>query len=134
MVNEILTSEKTHGDGFPRRYTIADTPAIPKGTLLKFSDPHLAAASDGLGDPIAGITVDAKVADNGITEIAAWTDGIAEIRASGAITTGQPVISAGVDNMIRTASDAALASGAAIIGWAEEDAEDKETIRVRVRL
>lgn len=136
MTNEAVKIELTNSTGFPRRFACADTPLILKGTLCSLADPRTAAASASAGEVCSGIASMDKVASDGSLTIALWTDGIFDMYASGAITVGAPVISAGVANEVKTASSGsvAMASGAAVIGYALETAADQETIAVRIRL
>ena len=132
MTNEAVKVELTNSTGFPRRYTCADGTGIVKGSLLKLSDPRTAAQSDTANEALAGIAAMEKEASDGSTSITCWTDGIFDMKASGAITAGDPVCSAGADNLVQ-AGDASD-KGAEILGYALETAADAEVINVRVRL
>jgi hypothetical protein len=135
MANEAVKVELTNSTGFQRRFTVADSAGIAKGSLLKLTDPRTAAQSDGTGDPIAGIAAMEKVAYDGSTSISVYTDGIFEMLASGAIILGQPVKSAAnVANSVMAAYASSAASGAQVIGYCMETAADGETVNIRVRL
>lgn len=126
--------ELTNSDGFPRRFTVANGTAISKGILLTLSEPRTAAkctTAKNAQAPAAGIAAMDKEANDGATSITAWTDGVFEIAASGAISTGDPVIFL-VDNYVAKAP--LHASGAVVIGYAMEDAATDEVINVRLRL
>lgn len=132
MVNEIKKVELTDSTGFPRSFTCADNVDIVKGTLLKLSDPRTVSASDGVNDALAGIASMDKDSDDTSTRITVWTDGVFDAKASGSITAGKPVVSAGVDNLIQEGDASDM--GSEILGYALETAENGETINVRVRL
>ena len=120
--------------GDPVRYTVADGTSISKGTLLKVADPRTASASTGTGDVFCGIAAADKVANDGSTTLAAYTNGIFDLQASngGAITVGAMVSTSGA-NMIKTAI-ATEAEAGKMIGQALEAAADEtpEAIAVRV--
>lgn len=137
MTNEAikveLYGESSAGD--VRRYAIADGTAIAKGTLLYLSsDPRTAAAVSGVNQVFAGIAASAKVASDGETTIGAWTNGIFELVASGAIALGQKVKTAGgSDNRVKACIDPEVYSSYAIVvGTCLETAADGEVVMVRV--
>lgn len=135
MANEAVKVELyDYSTGKQRRFTVADGTAITKGAILKMTDPRTAALSDGVADVPAGIAAAAKEASDGATSISVWTDGIFDLKASGAITVGQKVVSS-IDNYVRAATDAQCQSSyALIIGTALETATAGEVINVRVNL
>lgn len=117
------------------RYTVTDSGTIPKGTILKLSDPNTAAASSST-DVYAGIAVMEKLTLDGSTEITAALDGVydltsvATVGGEGAITAGCPVALSGA-NIVRKAQAADLLTGAAF-GRALETATGSEVVRVRI--
>lgn len=131
--NELVPIELTNSTGFPRRITVADGTAITKGTLLNLSDARTGVKSATEGEAISGVASMDKVASDGATTISVWTDGIFDCYASGAITAGQPIISAGMNNEVKLLTSLG-SSGATCIGYAMETASDKETIACRIRL
>lgn len=114
----------------PIDFTVADGTGIEKGTLLKLTDPRTAIASSAQADAIAGIAAREKVASDGRTRLSVYTKGIFDMYASGAITVGHAVESAGADNHVIAA--AATSSGASIVGYALETAADDELFQVFV--
>lgn len=139
MAREAIVVELTNGSGFPRRYTVSNSTAISKGTLLKLTDPRTAVAYDGAtvegALPVAGIAAMDKEANDGSTSITAWTDGIFELTASGAIHLGAAVVFLN-NNYVRQASGGitVAASGAVIAGYAMETASDAELVNVRIKI
>lgn len=126
--------ELEYSTGNPRRYTVADGTAISKGILLVLSDPRTAAGTStatGWNSPCAGISAMDKEANDGSTSITAWTRGIFDLRASGAINIGSPVVMAG-SNEVKVTDVGS--SGAIVIGYALETASDQEVINVRLNL
>jgi len=75
MANEAVIIELFNG-GRPIRFTCADGTGIEKGTLLELTSPRTVIANTNDNAPIAGIAAAEKVASDGATEIAAYTDGI----------------------------------------------------------
>jgi len=139
MAKEAVKVELTNTTGFPRRFTCASGTAITLGSLLKFATPRTAALSDGTADPIAGIASMDKEGDDYSATISVWTDGIFEMYASGAITAGQPVMSAAdanFPNHVKKALSAVQspASGAAVIGYALANISDEAAGAVRIKL
>lgn len=137
MAREAVKVELTNSTGMPRRFTAASSGTILKGTFLKFADPRTASASTGTADAFAGICAVDKA--SGATSITAWTDGIFELYASGAITAGDAVQTAAPGNYVMAIPNSvsgALVSqlGAKCVGYAMETATAGEVINVRVRL
>jgi hypothetical protein len=115
-------------------YTCADGTGIEKGTLLKMTDPRTVIITSAAGDVCAGIAAREKIANDGRIRIAVLREGDFDMVASGAITVGSAVISAGVPaNQVKAATFGAH-SGAQIIGYALETAADQEVIQVRLML
>ena len=137
MANEATKVELfgDHNSGDPVRYTCASGVAIAKGTILQLSDPRTAAAASSSQGIFAGIAAMSKASDDKSTSISAWTNGIFEMVASGALTIGQIVKSDGASNYITgLAQEDAYGSFAIAIGTALEAADAGETINVRVRI
>jgi hypothetical protein len=132
MANEAFLRDRLDN---PIDFTVADGTGIEKGALLKLTDPRTASLADGAGDVIAGIAAREKVANNGITQLAVFRKGIFDMLASGAISVGQPVMSAAstTPNAVKLAGGA-LVSGASIIGHALETATDGEVIQIYVNI
>tara|TARA_R100001530_G_scaffold136178_1_gene115646 strand:- start:4250 stop:4654 length:405 start_codon:yes stop_codon:yes gene_type:complete len=125
-------AESSQGDVI-QDYTVADGTGIEKGTLLKLTDPRTAIATTTVtdGEACAGVCAREKIGNDGRTSISVYKKGIFQASASGAITVGQPIMSAGDNNVSLALSSS---SGAALIGYAEETAADAEVIRVRLDL
>ena len=109
-------------------YTCADNTAIPKGTLVKLSDPMTCAASDGDADIIAGVTKEEKIANDGKTKVPVYEGGYFKATAGGNVTVGKTVMtySSTVDaNDLIDGTNAALYSKC--VGIAKETATDGQT-------
>jgi len=134
MPNHELVPVELYGannDGEPRRYTIADGVTVSKGTLLALIDPRVASYAIVTSVMCAGIAKEDHVAGQNVLSISAWTNGIFESYASGAIAVGAAISVAGPDS-VQTAT--AGASGAMIIGYSLEAAGDLEKVNVRILL
>jgi len=134
MANEAEIIELGPNGGMPIRFTVADGTSISKGTLLKFADPRTASASSGDADVFAGIAAADKVANDGATSIAAYTEGIFDLTC---ITGSAPLPTAGMQvvisgaNLIKAAIAANLLTGA-VIGKALETGATGEVIAVKL--
>ncbi len=108
MANEAVIIELLGNGGDPVRYTVVDSVAIEKGTILAMSDVRAAipsTAAGGSGSAFAGIAAAEKVASDGSTTLAAYTYGIFDLAASTAITVGQYLSLAGI-NYVKNATAA----------------------------
>lgn len=141
MVHEVAIVEYLgfDGTGGKRKRTIASGAVISKGQWLQLSDPNTAAAATGTAVPCAGIAAEAKLGngEDYTTVISVYTDVVANALVSAAVIFGAPVVFDATDGFVRMATSAeygGTASGAAIIGYAEETVADGERCRIRVRL
>lgn len=117
----------------PIYFSVSDANAIEKGVLLKLIDIRGAVATSGSGEAFAGITAAEKVASDGSTKLALHVPGnqnVFDLYAAGPITVGQYVCMSGA-NMIRAATEAEIAAGAAV-GKALETTTGDEVIQVLV--
>lgn len=132
MAAEAVIIELFNG-GRPIRYTVADGATIEKGTLLKITDPRTAAAHSAADQPIAGIAAAEKVANDGATNLAVYTDGIFDMTAAAAGVTvvGQFCAGSGTANMI-TAADANDLLQNSTVGYCMESHANDEVAAVRV--
>lgn len=127
-----LNGQNNSGD--IRRYACVNDTAITKGTLLKILDPRTASYAIGTAEAFAGIASMDKEASDGSTTISAWTNGVFELTASGAIGVGKKVVMAAPGNFVKEAGVLDLASSfACVVGVALEEAADLEVINVRVQ-
>lgn len=121
MANEATIIE-LHGSpaGRPVRYTCVDTIGIPKGTLLVLVDERTVSGSSAVhvtgNYPIAGIAAAEKVANDGATTIAVYTDGIfgLTVEAVGATTAGQLVTISGANTIDAGVSKEGIFAGAVL--------------------
>ena len=131
MANEAILRERFED---PINFTVADGTGIEKGQLCALTDPRTAIACSAAGQPIAGIAAREKIASDGRTSLALYRRGIFDMLASGAITVGDPVMSAATGtftNSIKTMTGA-TASGAVCLGYALETFSDGEVGQVLV--
>lgn len=132
MANEAVIIELFNG-GRPIRYTVADGATIEKGTLLRLTDPRTASAHSAADQPIVGIAAAEKVASDGATTIAAYTDGIFDIyaAAAGVTAVGAMCAGSGTANMI-TAADANDLLQNSTVGMCLEAHANDEVAAVRI--
>ena len=111
--------------GDPVRYTVADGAGIPKGTLMKMTDPRTMVVSAADNDPFAGIAAVEKVASDGSTTLACYTHGIFDIEQLTGVTSvaGERVSLAGANIVSKVANADMLFS---TVGIALEDAAAEE--------
>ena len=116
-----------------KRYTVANGTAIPKGTILKLSGDNTASASTG-ADVFAGIAIEEKTANDGITEIGGAIDGVWDLHcnAGAGIALGG-IVSLSGTNLIKQATEAEMVAGKAF-GKVLETASVNEIVRVRLGL
>ena len=74
-----LEAELIYETETPVPFTCADGTAIPKGSILKLTDPMTVAIADGDTDIVAGIAAEEKVASDGKTKIAVYRRGIFKV-------------------------------------------------------
>lgn len=136
MANEAQIVELLGNAGDPVEYTVADGTGIEKGTIMKISsDPRTAAAATADGDLIAGIAAAEKVANDGSTKLAVYTNGIFDIvctATTGSAVLGEPVKVTGA-NTVAPADDATIQHSEEVVGYALETGSAGERVEVRVR-
>jgi len=132
MAYEAVIIELLGNAGDPVRYTVADGVLIPKGSLMYLSGDREATISSAQGQIFVGIATTEKVASDGITALAVYTNGIFDLTDEGAgITLGDMVKLGGV-NTIATQDEAGVNAAAETVGLALEAATGSEVIAVRI--
>lgn len=133
MANEAVIIELLGDMGDPISYTVADGTGIAKGALLIITDPRTAVAHTGADQPIAGIAAAEKVASDGQTRLAVYTNGIFDITAAaaGVTTVGAFCAGSATANMI-TAADASDLLQNSHVGYCLESHANDEVAAVRV--
>lgn len=116
----------------PVDFIVADGIGITKGALLQLIDPMTASGASAAAQMLAGIAARDKVAGDGRTRLAVFQKGKFLMYASGAIPAGAWVMSDGASNYIRVATGADTASGAILLGRAEETASTGEQVMIAV--
>ena len=135
MTAEAIIVELLGNGGDPVRYIVDETVTIEKGTILKFSaDPRTVAAATADGDLIAGIAAAEKVANDGATTLAVYTNGIFDLQCDtgGTAVLGEPVKVTGT-NLIDVADDATIQKAEEVVGYALETGTNNKVIMVRVK-
>ena len=104
---------------------------IEKGTILKLSDPNLAAAGSADNDIFAGVLLEENVGADGQTRYAVDRHSVWDMKATGAsITTGKIVMMKGANLVAET--DALVTEQGQNIGMALQDAANDEVIEILV--
>jgi len=123
MANEVTKITLLGNAGDPVEYTVDDTIAVPKGTIMKYgSSPQTAIAATADGNLICGIASCEKKADDGVTKLALWTHGefkIAATAATGSMTLGRPVKITG-PNTVAPSDDSTIEKSSENFGVALE--------------
>ena len=136
MAFEAVIIELLGNGGDPINYTVADGITIEKGTILELEDERTCKKVSGAGVVIAGIASAEKVANDGSTTLAVYTNGIFDLSvltSSGSATLGSYVRSGGATNAITVATTLDDETGKAI-GKALATGSADESIAVRVLL
>lgn len=131
MANEAVIIELLGNGGDPIRYTVADGTTIPKGSLMQLTGDRTITISAGGSNKFVGIAAAEKVANDGSTNLAVYTNGIFDLKCTAAsITLGIRTRINGI-NLIETGVDADYETGRTV-GQALETASADEVIAVRV--
>lgn len=133
MANEAVIIELLGADkGQAVRYTVADGTAITKGTIMQLSGADLTAiASAGQDDTFAGIAAADKVANDGATQIACYTEGIFDLTSCDEIPLGHTVAISGANFIVPATAESQLRGS--VVGVAMEASDTaNEVIRVHV--
>ena len=136
MVKEaVLVYRKSN----PINFIVADGSGIEKGTILKVADPMTASASTAKNDIVGGIAACEKIANDGVTELAVYRDGIFRVYASGAITVGDPVgteaaAATTIYNHVQSQKATAALSGMLRLGYALETASSGEQFLIELNI
>lgn len=131
MANEAVIIELLGNRGDPISYTCADGTAIAKGTILKIADPRTALASTAADEPIVGIAVSAKVANDGQTRIGVYTNGIFDLTCTAAgCTLGKCVAIGGANTIVDADANDLLQNST--VGMSLETGGNAEVVAVRV--
>ena len=105
MADEAIIVELLGNKGDPVRYTCDDTIRIEKGAVMELTSPRTVITNSAAGKPLVGIAASEKVADDGQTSIAVYTNGIFQLKcATTQCEIGQFVISAAAGNTVKVAA------------------------------
>jgi len=133
MANEAVIIELFNG-GRPIRYTVANATGIEKGTLMEMtlaSDRTVTTFANA-ASPCVGVAAAEKVANDGSTTLAVYTDGIFDcLTDAGSDNAGVVMANGGTANTIETA-DAADLLASADVGYLLEAAGNAEVAAVRI--
>lgn len=134
MANEAVIIELLGNGGDPISYTVAEGTGIAKGSIMKLADARLASAHAGAADvPIVGIAAAEKVAGDGSTTLAVYTNGIFDITAAAAgVTAVGAICACSATAQMITAADADDLLQGSTVGQCLEAHANNEVAAVRV--
>lgn len=118
--------------GIPLMFTCADGAGIEKGTLVKLTDPMTVAATSADGDAFIGVTAEEKIASDGNTKVAVYTNGVFKMVDSGAGVAVGALLKVNGANVVATADEAGAQCAAEYVGIALETAGAGESLLVMV--
>ena len=132
MADEAIIVELLGNKGDPIRYTCADGTGIAKGSLMELTSPRTVIQSTDVDRPIVGIAAQEKVALDGQTSIAVYTNGIFIFKC---VTTqleiGDYASASATDNVLTLSSTLDLEKGWTV-GYAMETIATGATGMIRV--
>ncbi len=131
MANEAVIIELFNG-GVPIVYTCADGVGILKGTLMELDSDRTVIANTNDNNPIVGIAAAEKVASDGSTTIAVYTNGIFDLLTdAGSDNAGVMLANSATENTLQTGDGNDLLQGSNV-GYLLEDSGNGTTDAVRV--
>ncbi len=131
MANEATIIELFNG-GRPMRFTVADSGAIAKGTLMEMSGDRLIIANTNADKYFAGVAAFEKVTLDGSTELTVYTDGIFDmVSDAGTDVVGSLMALSATENIIQTGDATDLIQGSHV-GYYLEAGTNGGTEAVRV--
>jgi len=131
MANEAVIIELFNG-GRPMTFICADGTGIEKGTLLELDDDKTVIANTNDNTPVVGIAAAEKVASDGSTTIAVYTDGIFDMLTdAGSDSAGVVLANSATENTLQTADGADFLQNSHV-GYILEDAGNGEVVAVRI--
>jgi len=135
MADEAIIVELLGNKGDPVRYTVDDAIAVAKGSVMELTTPRTMKIISAVDKPIAGILAAEKVANDGQTSMAVYTNGIFQLKTGAAetATIGDYVSAGAVVNQINLSSTLDVEKGWAI-GYAMQDIGNAATGMIRVLL
>jgi len=132
IIVELLGENKS---GDPVRYTVADGTGIAKGSLMELTSPRTMKIVSGVDVPIVGILAQEKVASDGQTSCAVYTNGIFQMTCGAAESAaiGDFVSAGAVVNEINIATAADFEKGWAF-GYALETIVGNGVGQIKIRI
>jgi len=133
MADEAAIVELLGNGGDPISYTVADGVAVAKGSLMVLKGDRTIQVGSSDGDLFVGIATAEKVASDGTTTLAVYTNGIFDIMDQGpGMTLGVPAKIGTLPNRIVTADEAGVPYLTEMVGIVLETATGSEVVQVRV--
>ena len=118
----------------PIPFTCAEATGIPKGTVLKLTDPMTVAIADGDADTVGGIAAEEKISGDGKTKISVYREGIFKgFAGNGGVVVGKAIVT---DNGTSDDNELAVAGAAdeEVLGIALETASSAESFLFELKI
>jgi hypothetical protein len=133
MANEAVIIELFNG-GRPMTFTCADGTGIEKGTLMELTSPRTVIANTNDNAPLVGVAAAEKVASDGATTIAVYTDGVFDVLTdTGTDAVGAMMANTATENTVQGADATDLLQGS-VLGKVLETCTNGGTHAIRVNL
>lgn len=133
MANEAVIIDLLGNGGDPVTFNVANATGIEKGTLMYLeSDPRTIKASSADGQIFVGVAAAEKVASDGSTTLAVYTNGIFDMKDSGAGMSLGAIAKLNGANVIAAADQAGIQGDNEVVGMVLETAAASEVIAVRI--
>jgi len=116
MADEATLLIETHQ---PILMTVADGTGIAKGAILKLTDKMTAIINSGANDAVAGVAAAEKIANDGVTTIPVYRQGVFKFTGAAAISAGDAIGVSATANRLQVTTAASVSS--AVLGCALED-------------
>jgi hypothetical protein len=116
----------------PINFKCLDAGALPKGTPVKLSNDMTVALAEGDRDLFAGITAVEKIANDGVTSVGVYRNGIFKVRLGASVTIGQTVTTSAANGRFIASTDAAV--GSTVAGIALEGGDQHDYILVELNI
>ena len=133
MADEAVITRLYGDNGDKMEFTVTSGTAIPKGSIMKMTDPKTAIINSGAGDILCGIADFEKSATDGLTTMTIVTNCEAKLKvvAGGSAVLGSDVRISATENQIDTLTSLDGETGKKL-GKSLETGAAGETVLVRV--
>ena len=132
MAKEAVMRELGPNGGNPVRFTVKDSNAFSKGAIVFLVDPKTISGATSIAiKPVAGIAAADKEADDAATDIACYTEGIADCYAGTAFVAGSLVTVSG-GNYVKAANTLDKILSGMVLGRALQSASVNDVVLIKL--